>query len=101
MKKTKHTPAPWAMRETPSGKAKIVNDMGFSIANTTAGPYEEQRANAAFIVRAVNSHEQMVSALADAIIRLTSAYTLLKCDDEFIEREVAIARAALATAEAA
>ena len=86
---------PWAAQETPSGKAKIVDALGFSVVNTTSGPYDDQRATAAFIVRAVNSHEQMKAAL--------QLIVSLNVDDSATEWNAALlqCQTALAAAEAA
>lgn len=104
MNNTKHTPTPWSRNIQPASKYTVI----FSGRNKHVAKVcidglsdEEIEANMSFIVRAVNSHEMLLAALEDMIARLTSAYTLLNCDDEFIEREVAIARAALVAAEAA
>ena len=90
---------PWAPQETPSGKAKIVDALGFSVANTTSGAYDDQRATAAFIVRAVNSYAPLVSALREAIEIIQSIdQTDNTCDARI---DVSEFRAALAAAEAA
>lgn len=49
---SKHTPGPWFASTTPSGKGKVVDANGFSICNTTAGPYEQQREDARLIAAA-------------------------------------------------
>lgn len=54
----KHTPTPW---NTP---AVTINDASKKIiAICTDRSNEENKANAAFIVRAVNSHDELLSAL--------------------------------------
>ncbi|MFG8976795.1 hypothetical protein ACVSMJ_10995 [Pseudomonas aeruginosa] len=42
----------------------------------------------------------LLDALEDAVNRLTSSLILLKCDDDFIKKEIAKARAAIAKATA-
>lgn len=81
-----HTPLPW--RVCPSFPADIQAD-GTEIAScfeekhigqtwTIEGPitvsYGEHKANAAFIVRACNSHYQLVEALENANTLLTKAF---------------------------
>jgi hypothetical protein len=93
---------PWATQETPSGKAKIVDALGFSVANTTSGPYDDQRATAAFIVRACNLHEQLVAAMRDLDACYCEVGSPMTSDDRLRHRKALIAaRAALAAAEAA
>jgi hypothetical protein len=52
-----------------------------------------------FIMRACNSHDQLVAALEDAEFRIRGNLSLQKCDEEFIARETAVIRAALKAAE--
>ncbi|WP_343474013.1 hypothetical protein AB4J85_16940 [Pseudomonas aeruginosa] len=46
------------------------------------------------------SAPDLLDALEDAVNRLTSSLILLKCDDDFIKKEIAKARAAIAKATA-
>lgn len=62
MSENKHTPGPWVATTTPAGKGKVTDSNGFSIANTTAGPYLEQRTNARLIAAA----PEMLEALEKA-----------------------------------
>ncbi len=52
MKQAAHTPGPWLVTKTPAGKAKIVDDNGFSIANATSGSYAQQEIDARLIAAA-------------------------------------------------
>jgi hypothetical protein len=78
MSNAKHTPTPWRVIEgnlikqdyTTIGLDETAGVLiGSTRGHPSSGFYpteEEGAANAAFIVRAVNSHEQMVAALRDA-----------------------------------
>jgi hypothetical protein len=59
--KAQHTPLPW----TYEGFTSIFAPSGLAVANTRADHFGADRAqaNAAFIVRACNSHYEMVEAL--------------------------------------
>ena len=52
MEKPRHTPGPWEATTTPAGKGKVVDRIGASICNTTAGAYKTQTANARLIAAA-------------------------------------------------
>lgn len=62
----KHTPTPWRVAERWH---VITDDNGQWLADTVTVQRlnEEEAANAAFIVRAVNSHNALVDALRDAL----------------------------------
>lgn len=64
---SEHTPTPWQTKEGHS-VVSILSDTGIRIATTDGTPYyksvgELDKANAAFIVKAVNSHDDLVAAL--------------------------------------
>jgi hypothetical protein len=58
---TQHTPTPWSFREgsDPHQQSQIYGDDGKTIAITYS---DEDGSNAALIVRAVNSHEELLAA---------------------------------------
>lgn len=65
-----HTPTPWGRRNAgtpigPSARHEIV--AGKKVIARTAGLSEEDYANAKFIVRAVNSYDDLVKALSDCL----------------------------------
>lgn len=76
MKTSKHTPTPWTLWEENehfvlSGKttiAEVYSDWGYApkTKNERIAPNEEGKANAEFIVRAVNSHEELLKAAKEA-----------------------------------
>jgi hypothetical protein len=83
MSNTKHTKTPWhygpmhgwgdhCITRRPAGDydpSGVIGDAPLAIVVEKAGHWENGypvEANAAFIVRAVNSHEQLVAALKDA-----------------------------------
>jgi hypothetical protein len=79
---TEHTPVPWTFRVGPSGdliieqeSEELLPPMIAKVSRWLADAPEEAKANAAFIVRACNSHE----ALVDALEAMLS--TALKCND--------------------
>lgn len=69
---TKHTPTPWVPAET-NGRIYIrpqghtVGTAAVAEVTKTNKPYSEYKENAAFMVRACNSHEALIEAL-EAII---------------------------------
>jgi hypothetical protein len=69
MSETKHTETPWYVGNYKDGRYPIIPDCRnpIPILNTAFNglPQETDRANAAFIVRAVNCHEELVAALSD------------------------------------
>ena len=66
MKTTKHTPTPWKVH--PDVPNQIVTDgtEEFFVADLDTGDIDEDNANAAFIVRAVNSYEKLLAILKHA-----------------------------------
>lgn len=77
---TKHTPTPWkeGKSSAPMTECIILSESGYVIGevyNCQDNP--ENTANAAFIVRACNSHDALVEALAQCIDNLQgSGYDL-------------------------
>jgi len=96
MSNTKHTPTPWA------AGGSVIEREGETIAQAfrmTGCPIDQPVVNAAFIVRAVNSHDQLVAALREAIEIIQAIdQTDNTCDARI---DVSEFRAALAAAEAA
>ncbi len=91
MSKKSHTPGPWVSRNNMVFCGKkcicsnvIAEDVAMSIANA----------------RLMAAAPELLDALEDALNRLTSSLILLKCDDDFIKKETAKARAAIAKATA-
>lgn len=82
-----HTPTPWHVSPLDSSRYMVCHDDGFVIA-TVSPEGNRTLANAAFIVRACNSHAQLVAALE----RLAAA-------GEKYGWDVSEARAALASAQ--
>lgn len=76
---TKHTPTPWQVTEGSQsahccfGNSIIGSDCSPVCETITSfsGQDELEKANAAFIVRAVNSHDTLVDALKNARIALS------------------------------
>lgn len=65
-KQPKHTPTPWEILED-----KLCIDIkgldGLFICALADRHYDQDKANAQFIVKAVNSHDEMVNALGDVL----------------------------------
>jgi hypothetical protein len=103
---TKHTPTPWIVTNGVQiwrdGHSSLASPRICSLANA-AQPVEqltaeEMAANAAFIVRAVNAHEELVAAARALLDRLDDITTdAFSKGGEAVEREAL--RAALAKAE--
>lgn len=101
MDNIKHTPTPWVNRH---GRIEG-EDGGFWIAEVVAYYAEHeaaQRANAEFIVRACNAHEQLVTALTLARARcfdqrppmtLSKCATMQKYMDDMFAIDTALAAA--------
>jgi hypothetical protein len=93
MSNTKHTPTPWA------AGGSVIEREGETIAQAfrmTGCPIDQPVVNAAFIVRAVNSHEQLVAALRDLLPDAIGNHI----GGPDTQARIDAARAALAAAEA-
>ena len=93
---THHTPGPWAVdttgyRTTGNGLCVMAGRECIAVAGES-NPDQPQFANAKLIAAA----PLLLEALKDAEQRMRSQLSLLKCDDEFIAHETAMARAAIA-----
>ena len=98
---SKHTPTPWSVDDTRLGImagyqsiAQTFRDRSKTIADREA----EAQANAAFIVRACNAHEQLVEALkqtADTLWNLADKFPLGSAVRNTLEDEYKAVMAAL------
>jgi len=92
---TKHTQGPWLVE---GRTVYALNDDGYNrfsaLVQDAHTPGDELEANARLIAAA----PELLAALEDATLQIKSNLTLLKCDDEFIARQTAKARAAIAKA---
>lgn len=97
-----HTPTPWEacgwdIRDMPTANDRGGMSGGLMIATTRdSGHRTDQVANAAFIVRAVNAHDDLVSALkmADAWIRQAKLHGCkLPSDNTDARNRAALAKA--------
>ena len=64
-KPAEHTPTPWIRRESKSDVIWIEDGNGRVVMHNSSVKDPEDQANAAFIVRAVNAHEELVEALRE------------------------------------
>ena len=93
MSETKHTPGPWNLDAPfPEMANRIVDADGFDIVDMGPGP--SPHANAAFIVQAVNAHDDLVGALSELVELLEG-----NLPDWYLKKHFNHARAALAKAK--
>lgn len=98
----KHTPGPWEIERYSDGLIQIVGNVRAvsehedHVTTVVEAVTRGDEANAKLIAAA----PELLDALEDAVNRLTSSLILLKCDDDFIKKETAKARAAIAKATA-
>ena len=101
MSNTNHTPTPWFVHD--GNRNLVVTATNCIVADALGTDFdsETERANAAFIVRAANSHDQLVALLEEVVEAYEahdrSAFCQAGADNDLVKR----ARAALAAAEAA
>lgn len=92
-KRTEHTPTPWIATETGMDECEETFEISSMKTDGMTGGYRWfNRADAAFLVRAVNSHEELLNCLKGAMMivkALSSDY-----DTVFVQEvEKAIAKA--------
>lgn len=95
MDTSKHTPTPWMKADFPgSFRTFISSTDGKLLANAyhmDDGGDETAEANAALIVRAVNSHEQLVAALRGARVAIDVLMAqLIEVDPSFMPTKSAV-----------
>ena len=82
--KTAHTPTPWAISSVEDGGLSIVpkeTPPHLTICLLPSAPYiERDLANAAFIVRAVNSHDELVTLAGQIILAHEQGECVLPAD---------------------
>lgn len=93
MKDAKRTPGPWTYEGTGNFIGGPDQQRVADVFRDNM-PAEERQANAAFIVRACNTHDGLVGAL-QVMLRLLEGENL----DEKFDGEAEVVRAALASAE--
>ena len=97
---TKHTPTPWIHLEGGDGHFSITGD-GKEVAFTPPDyPFVHARANAAHIVRCVNSHDDLLAACQEASTRLQMCLKLCSLDStkDDVRAHIEICRSAIAAA---
>lgn len=100
MSETKHTPAPWNLGKVKKSHALFIEAPSRDICQMV-GPVDKRReANAEFIVRACNAHEELVNIcedMANALEEVHRKMPMHRCtvDCPDIRKHVAQARAAL------
>lgn len=87
----KHTPTPWHLAETPKGKTYITDNY---VCVVGAGSVSIQ--DAAFIVRAVNAHDELVragKAILESLLRGEISWASTMGRDNLDDLKNAIAKA--------
>ncbi len=97
---SKHTPGPWGQDKWGSLQTEGGQDVLLRGITTISAGSDERIAEAEANTRLIAAAPELLDALEDAVNRLTSSLILLKCDDDFIKKETAKARAAIAKATA-
>jgi hypothetical protein len=92
---TTHTPIPWYATGKHVQSAAINEDN--YVCEAEGNSEEQANANAALIVRAVNSHDELLAALTDLLEFARNAVPEYQADN--MAHYEAIARAAIAAAE--
>ncbi|MGP8812108.1 hypothetical protein ACT03H_27610 [Pseudomonas aeruginosa] len=110
----KHTPGPWGI-ERLHGEINVIScnerdgaakDMGIvyvlahDVGGMIHGEQFDDRSEVEANARLIAAAPELLDALEDSVNRLTSSLILLKCDDDFIKKETAKARAAISKATA-
>ncbi|HFH2965876.1 hypothetical protein R5031_32385 (plasmid) [Pseudomonas aeruginosa] len=100
MSKQSYTPGPWEQRNNRvfSGGKCICSNV--NAASPTTQNIAEDVAMSIANAKLIAAAPELLEALEDAVNRLASSLILLKCDDDFIAKETAQARAAIAKATA-
>ncbi|MFU3267084.1 hypothetical protein ACM7LV_20145 [Pseudomonas aeruginosa] len=96
----KHTPGPWCQDKWGSLMTEGGQDVLLRGITTISAGSDERIAEAEANTRLISAAPELLEALEDSVNRLTSSLILLKCDDDFIAKETAQARAAIAKATA-
>ena len=91
-----HTATPWKVAEPSRDGMFIVNQDDDVVAESYPDNNQDFEANAAFICRAVNSHEELLEACRDALDILECNCAVTKCVGKCTK---AIVEAAIARAE--
>jgi len=99
----KHTPTPWKLGKAPDGKTTIqaTDEIGLHLFEQTFQG-SIANANAAFIVRAVNAHQELLDAAKEALekLELIDQINFDETGEEMPSPETEQLRQAIAKAEA-
>ena len=98
-----HTPTPYSFEELYSGIIYVRSKHNGFICKLDAGSAQElgtNRSNAEFIVRACNSHDDLVAALEDAINTLEWVFGCTSPNMDEFEKGIERAKNSLAEAKA-
>lgn len=86
-----HTPTPWTFKgeQMKHDKSRVIRDaegmvVAFAADKNSYEKDAEVDANAAFIVQAVNAHEELVDGLKMAVEELTNLYGWAKQHESFV-----------------
>ncbi|MFY8322192.1 hypothetical protein ACP9M8_16435 [Pseudomonas aeruginosa] len=93
----KHTPGPWYRDGTT---VYALNPHNFNRFSAQIHGAHTPKSELEAVAQLMQAAPELLEALEDAVNRLASSLILLKCDDDFIAKETAQARAAIAKATA-
>jgi hypothetical protein len=82
---SKHTPLPWTLSDNPHQKECLdILGSGYVVASAWAGGDmdNDYEANAEYIVRAVNSHEDLLEALKELEGEFNQVFTALQEEEK-------------------
>ena len=95
MSRTTHTPTPWeavGFHVMHSGR-RLIAEVWAPAMPDTPGFDERRKANAEYIVRAVNNHEALLAALEELTLHIHDGYLYAEMlDASFITTAIAAAR---------
>ena len=92
---TKHTPGKWDYKPTSHGDFNICEKAGLAVAVVVQNgfrPPQETMANAAFIVKACNCHDELVGALEDVLSCLAEPFVMKGKAKEYAQAAIAKAK---------
>lgn len=89
--KPQHTPMPWKLTKTGDGSLPItakVNGVDARIAEVFPQDFAQLKANAAFIVRAVNAYEKDQEMIRELLAALKSSQKLIQMARQYFPKSI-------------
>ncbi len=81
----KHTPLPWEISKNGNIIATVKKGADCLIAKISSPKTPEKKANAAYIIKAVNAHDELLTAIKDVQIKLLTGASI-KADGDLCDR---------------